>query len=164
VISLQSQNIKSEWYVDSGCSKNLTWDKDIFLTMRKENDGSVSFGNDNSTNIIGKGIVKLGRKYFMAENSLLVENMKHNLLSVSQRCDQGHTLLFNSKKCEIRKEGLGRLVETTVRTPNNIYILNDIEKERCFLGKEDESWIWHRRMRHMNFDNLVKINRKESLI
>jgi transposase InsO family protein len=78
-------------------------------------------------------------------------------------CDQGHTLLFNSKKCEIRKEGPGKLVATTIRTPNNIYILNEIGKERCWLGKEDESWLWHKRMSHMHFDNLVKINRKEAI-
>jgi len=52
-------------------------------------------------------------------------------------------------------------VATTVRTPNNIYILNDIGKDRCFLGMENESRIWHIRMGHMNFDYLVKINRKE---
>jgi hypothetical protein len=161
VISLQAQSRKSEWYVDSGCSKHMTGDKDIFVTLKKEKDGSVSFGNDNSTKIIGKGTIKLGSKDAMEENVLLVENMKHNLLSVSQMCDQGHTLLFNSKKCEIRKEGSGRLVATTIRTPNNIYILNEIGKERCCLGKEDESWLWHRRMGHMHFDNLVKINRKE---
>jgi hypothetical protein len=39
--------------------------------------------------------------------------------------------------------------------------LNEIEKERCFLGKENESCLWHKRMGHMNFYNLVKINRKE---
>jgi hypothetical protein len=138
-------------------------DKDRFVTLKKERDGLVSFGNDNSTKIIGKGTVKLGSKDAMEENVLLVENMKHNLLSVSQMCDQGHTLLFDSKKCEIRKEGLGKLVATTMRTPNNIYILNEIGKERCFLGKENESWIWHKRMGHMNFDNLVKISRKEAV-
>jgi hypothetical protein len=52
-------------------------------------------------------------------------------------------------------------VATTIRTPNNIYVLNEIGKERCCLGKENESWLWYRRMSHMNFDNLVKISRKE---
>ena len=96
-----------------------------------------------------------------ADNVLLIKNMKHNLLSVSQMCDQGHTFLFNSKKCEIRKEGSRILVEKSIRNPNNIYILNEIGKEICFLGKEDESWIWHKRMGHMHFDNIVKISRKE---
>jgi hypothetical protein len=163
LISLQAQRRKSDWYVDSGCSKHMTGDKDRFVTLKKERDGSISFGNDNSTKIIGKGTVKLGSKDAMEENVLLVENMKHNLLSVSQMCDQGHTLLFDSKKCEIRKEGSGKLVVTTIRTPNNIYILNEIGKERCCLGKENESWLWHKRMGHMNFDNLVKINRKEAV-
>jgi hypothetical protein len=54
-------------------------------------------------------------------------------------------------------------VATTIRNPNNIYILNEIGKERCFLEKEDESWIWNKIMGHMHFDNLVKINRKEAV-
>jgi hypothetical protein len=138
-------------------------DKNRFISLKKERDGSVSFGNENSTIIIGKGTIKLGSKDAKAENVLLVENMKHNFLSVSQMCDQGHRLIFDSEKCEIRKEGSGKLVATTVRTPNNIYILNEIGKEICFLGKENESWIWHRRMGHMNFDNLVKISKKEAV-
>jgi hypothetical protein len=64
----------------------------------------------------------LGSKDFMEENVLLIENMKLNLLSVSQMCDQIYTLLFDSKKCDIRKEASGKLVATTIRTPNNIYI------------------------------------------
>ena len=78
-------------------------------------------------------------------------------------CDQGHILIFSSKDCEIRKEGTNRLVATTARTPNNIYILNDIGKESCCLGKEDESWLWHKRMGHINFNNLVKVSKKESV-
>jgi hypothetical protein len=87
----------------------------------------------------------------------------HNLLSVIQICDQGQKLLFDSEKCEIRKEGLGKLVDTTRRIPNNIYVLNEIGNERCFLGKENESWLWHKRMGHINFDNLVKIIKKEEV-
>jgi hypothetical protein len=40
----------------------MTGDKNRFITLKKERDGSVSFGNDNSTRIIGKGIVNLGSK------------------------------------------------------------------------------------------------------
>ena len=161
--ALQAQNKRNQWYIDSGCSKHMTGDRNMFITLKKEKKGSVTFGNDNSAKIIGKGIVRLGRKDTMAENVLLIEDMKHNLLSVSQMCDQGHTLLFDSKGCKIRKVGSGKLVATTARTPNNIYILDDIEKVRCCLGKEDESWLWHRRMGHIHFDNLVKISKKQAV-
>jgi len=73
------------------------------------------------------------------ENVSRVEDMKCNLLGVSQMCDQGYTLLFDSKECEIRKEGSWKLVATTITNPKKIYIMNEIGKERCFLRKEDES-------------------------
>jgi hypothetical protein len=81
----------------------MTCDRDNFLTLRKERDGSVSFENDDSTKIIGKGTVRIGNKNTKAENVLLVEDMKHNLLSVSQMCDRDHKVTFDSQKCKIRK-------------------------------------------------------------
>jgi hypothetical protein len=81
----------------------MTGDKDKFITLIKERDGSISFVNDDSTKIIGKGTVRIGNKNTKAENVLLVKDMKHNLLSVIQMCDQGHKVTFDSKKCEIRK-------------------------------------------------------------
>jgi hypothetical protein len=81
-IALQAKHKKHDWYADSGCSKHMTGDRDKFLTLRKERNGSVSFGNDNSAKIIGEGIVRIGNKNKKAQNVLLVEDMKHNLLSV----------------------------------------------------------------------------------
>jgi hypothetical protein len=89
--------------------------------------------------------------------------MKHNTLSAIQMCDQGQKIVFDSEKCEIRKEGSEKLVAITKRTQRNIYLLNEIGKERCFTRKDHESWLWHKRMGHLNFDNLVKIRRRESL-
>jgi hypothetical protein len=73
-ISLQAQRKKSDWHVKSGCPKHMTDDKDRFVTLKKESDGSVLFGNDNSIKIIGKGTVKIGIKDAMEENVLLVKN------------------------------------------------------------------------------------------
>jgi transposase InsO family protein len=78
-------------------------------------------------------------------------------------CDQGHKVTFDSQKCEIRIEGLGKLVITAARTSNNIYVLSEIGNEKCCLGKKDESWLWHRRMGHMHFDNLFKVSKREAV-
>jgi hypothetical protein len=81
--------------------------------------------------------------------------MKHNLLTVIQICDQGHKVTFDSQKCEIKREGSGKLVSTTAITSNNIYVLSEIRNEkRC---------LWHRRMGHMHFDNLVKVSKREAV-
>jgi hypothetical protein len=63
-------------------------EKNKFLTLKNKQNGSVSFGNDNSTIIIGRCIVNIGSKDAKVENVLLVEDMKHTILRVSQMCDQ----------------------------------------------------------------------------
>jgi hypothetical protein len=77
--------------------------------------------------------------------------------------DQGHKVTFDSKKCEIRKEGSGKLIATVARTSSNIYVLSEIGNEKCCLEKEYESWLWHRRMGHIHFDNLVKVSKRKQL-
>ena len=69
----------------------------------------------------------------------LVKNMNHNLLSVGQMCDKGHTMLFNSTRCEIRKGRYGKIVATASQAPNDIYVLDEATKA-CILDKEYESW------------------------
>ena len=78
----------------------MTRNKNTFQTLQKK-DGTVTFGNENSSKILGKGIVSLGNKDAATKNVLLIENMKHNLLSVSQMCDEGNILTFTSKDCRI---------------------------------------------------------------
>jgi hypothetical protein len=51
-------------------------------------------------------------------------------------CDQGHKVTSDSQKCEIRKEGSRKLVGTTARTSNNIYVLSEIGNEKCCLERK----------------------------
>ena len=76
---------------------------------------------------------------------------------------KGHKVTFDSQKCEIRKEGSRKLIATAVRTSSNIYVLSEFGNQKCCLGKEDESWLWHRRMGHIHFDNLVKVRKREAV-
>ena len=98
-------------------------------------------------------MVTIGNQRTKEDNFLLVKNMKHDLLNVSQISDQGHTLTFYFKKYRIKDKYIGSLVTTATKTPNNVYILDEKE-ERCFLGQVYEWCLWNRRMRHINFDNL----------
>jgi hypothetical protein len=137
--SLHAQNKGNKWYVDSGCSSHMTGDKNKFHTLKEVNEGSVTFGDNATTRIDGKGTLSLDNGKTKTKNVLYVEGLEHNLLSVSQMCDQGHTLTFDSQGCEIRKKGSGRLVENAYRTSNNVYILNEIQGEKCYMGQIDET-------------------------
>lgn len=61
------------------------------------------------------------------------------------------------------KEDTHKVVGTTIRNKNNIHVLNSVKSERCYLSKVDESWLWHIRLGHLHFDNLVKISRKNAI-
>ena len=112
---------------------------------------------------MGKEQLILEQKKGMVENVFLVEDMTHTLLSVSQICDHGHTCIFDSEGCKIVKKSTNKVVATATRTPQNIYILDKVNQENCCIGKEDESWLWHRRSGHINFYNLVKISRNKAV-
>ena len=77
--------------------------------------------------------------------------------------DQVHKVTFDSQKYEIWKKGSRKLIATAARTLRNIYVLSEIGNEKWCLGKEDESCLWHKRMVHINFDNLVKFTKKETV-
>ena len=46
-----------------------------------------------------------------------------------------------------------KIGSTTIRNSRNIYVLSEIGNEKCFLGKEDETCLWNKRMGHIHFDN-----------
>ena len=50
------------------------------------------------------------------------------------------------------------MVGTAPRTPENVYILNTKLNEEFHINLVDESWLWHRRLGHIKFDNLVKVD------
>ena len=53
MISLKSQSKKSVWYVNIFFSTHTTRDEDKFASLQEENNGTISFGNDNLAKVIG---------------------------------------------------------------------------------------------------------------
>jgi hypothetical protein len=159
---LSAQRKMNPWYIDSGCSKHMTGDKGKFLSLSESKSGSVTFGNDAPGKIKGKGMVSLSNGKGKSQDVLLVDGLKHNLLSVSQMCDRGCEVLFTSKDCKIKSVNSGQVVAKGIRTENNVYVLKE-NREECHLRKHDESWLWHRRLGHLNFDHLIKLKNLEAV-
>ena len=47
-LALTARDLKSQWYLDSGCSKHMTGDRNKFITFDEKKTGNVTFGNDKS--------------------------------------------------------------------------------------------------------------------
>jgi hypothetical protein len=75
---LLAQKQKGPWYIDSGCLKRMTGDKDKFIFISKRKSGNVTFGNDEPDKIKGKGMVSLSNGKGKSHNVFLVDGLKHN--------------------------------------------------------------------------------------
>ena len=66
--------------------------------------GNVKFGGNQSGKIIGTGTI--GNSSISIINVWLVDGLEHNLLSISQFCDNCYDVMFEKTNCTvINKKG-----------------------------------------------------------
>ncbi|GJR66096.1 ribonuclease H-like domain-containing protein [Tanacetum coccineum] len=146
------EDLKDYAIIDSGCSGSMTGDKDKLSDFKEFKGGYVAFGNDSKGGrISGKGTIKTSCLDF--EKVSYVEELKFNLLSVSQICDKKHNVLFTDKECLILSPKFKFVDEDLVilRAPrkNDVYSLdlkNIIPSGgiTCLVAKatKDEAVLW----------------------
>ena len=112
-------------------------DPSQFSKLTSLNEGYVTFG-DNKGKIIGKGTIG-NKSNFFIEDVLLVDSLKHNLLSISQLCDRGYIIRFKSNTCIIERPH--KNTSMIVLKYNNIYTINinDLCNGMCFSALSDDA-------------------------
>ena len=128
-------------------------DASKFIHLKYEDGGMVTFGNNDEARVIDK----IGTKI---QNVLHVQGLIHNLLSISQFCDEGQNVKFEKDMCKVLdKEGSSEVLLVLIR--NNVYVvyMNDLDKdfELCLFTVKDECVMWEKHLRHINTKHLVKI-------
>ncbi|GJW47180.1 putative ribonuclease H-like domain-containing protein [Tanacetum coccineum] len=128
--------------------------------------GYVSFGHGGGK-ITGKVTIKTSK--LELENVYFVKELKYNLFSVSQICDNKNSVLFTDSECLVLgKEFKVDDSHVLLRTPRqyNMYSinLNNIVPHKnltCLIAKAsvDESMMWHKRLGHLNFKTMNKLVR-----
>ncbi|GJT04675.1 integrase, catalytic region, zinc finger, CCHC-type containing protein, partial [Tanacetum coccineum] len=147
------------WYLDSGCSKHMTGNRSQLMNFVSKFLGTVRFGNDQIARIMGYGDYQLGNVVIL--RVYYVEGLGHNLFSVGQFCDADLEVAFWKNTCFIRNlEGVDLLSGSR---DTNLYTisLDDMLRSSliCLLSKasKTKSWLWHRRLSHLNFGTLNKL-------
>lgn len=125
-------NIK--WHFDSDCSKQVNEDEYLFsfFTPKRE------FLSPNKEKIIGIGIV--GKFLNLTwEKALLVDGLKHNLLSINQLCYKVNNVTFDSLTFRVIKLKSNQTIFTSSRS-GNIYTvtLNKICSNDVYLLSNDD--------------------------
>ncbi|GJR45143.1 retrovirus-related pol polyprotein from transposon TNT 1-94 [Tanacetum coccineum] len=147
----------------SGCSRHMTGDRARLINFVEKFIGTVRFGNDEYAAIVGYGDYKLGNT--IISRVYYVEGLKNNLFSVGQFCDGGLEVAFRQHSCHIRNYDMMDLLKGS-RTTNLYSIsLNDMLSASpvCLLTKASstKSWLWHRRLNHLNFGTLNELARND---
>nr|GEW16980.1 retrovirus-related Pol polyprotein from transposon TNT 1-94 [Tanacetum cinerariifolium] len=118
--------------------------------------GTVRFGNDHVTAIMGFGDLQWGN--IMITRVYFVEGLSHNLFSVGQFCDSDLEVAFRRNACFVRNlEGVDLLKGDH---STNHYTINLHEMASaspiCLMAyaSSTKSWLWHQRLLHLNFDTI----------
>ncbi|KAK2403095.1 putative mitochondrial protein [Trifolium repens] len=159
-------SLERRWFLDSGCSRHMTGDASLFIKFKAKEKGYVTYGDNNKGIILGVGTIG-NPSTITISNVVLVDNLKHNLLSVAKLCDKGFIINFKPTFCTIESNKDKNVILKAIRH-GNVYMLdlddNCLSGAKCLITKNDESWLWHRRMAHLNFDLLNKIASKDLVI
>nr|GEU89473.1 putative ribonuclease H-like domain-containing protein [Tanacetum cinerariifolium] len=118
--------------------------------------------------ITGKGTIKTGKLEF--KNVYFVKDLKYNLFSVSQICDNKNSVMFIDSECIVLGKDFKLLDDANIllRTPrqHNMYSidLNNIIPHKdltCLVAKAsaDECMLWHMRLGHLNFKTMNELVR-----
>jgi hypothetical protein len=133
---LSTQKQKDSWNIDSGCSKHITGEKDKLLFISKRKTRNVMFENDELGKIKDKGMVSLSNVKGDSQDDLLVDDLKHNFLIISQMCDRGYEEMFTSKYCKVKNVNSGQVVAKGIRTDNDV----DIESSHARKEEVEENF------------------------
>ncbi|GKC24902.1 retrovirus-related pol polyprotein from transposon TNT 1-94 [Tanacetum coccineum] len=151
------------WYFDLGCSKYMTGNRSRLKNFVKKFIRMVRFGNDHFGAIMGYGdyVISesvISRVYYM-------EGLGHNLFFVGQFCDSDLEVAFRKHSCYVRDTDGVELIKGS--HGSNLYTISieDMLKSSpiCLLSKasKNKSWLWHRRLNHLNFGTINDLARKD---
>ncbi|XP_068312425.1 uncharacterized protein [Pyrus communis] len=99
----RTENKRGIWYIDSGCSNQMTAYESLLINIDRSFNCRVKMGNGQLVEATGKGTLVLetkgGRRFI--KDVILVHVLDENLLSVGQMIAHGYFLLFGDDMVEI---------------------------------------------------------------
>nr|GEV19591.1 hypothetical protein [Tanacetum cinerariifolium] len=129
------------WYLDSGCSKHMTRDRSRLMNFVKKFVGTVRFRNDHFGAIMGYGDYVIG-------NSVISRKLHSKKHSCYVRDTNGVELIKGSRGSNLYTISIDDMMKSSLI---------------CLLSKasKNKSWLWHRRLNHLNFGTINDLARKD---
>ncbi|KAL0431973.1 UNVERIFIED_CONTAM: Retrovirus-related Pol polyprotein from transposon TNT 1-94 [Sesamum radiatum] len=153
-----------EWWIDTGATRHICSDKEMFSTYTPINGRKLFMGNSATSNIgLGKVVLKMtSGKELTLIDVLHVPDIRKNLVSGSLLVKSGFRLVFESNKFILTKNShfIGKgYVEKGLFKMNVMTVMRNFESNKitastylteCFN-------LWHVRLGHVNFNTLRRL-------
>lgn len=152
----------NEWYIDSGCSKNMTPHKEILNDYKNaaDNGNIITAGKEClKPGGIGNVRTKVNGNEIDINNVLHVPGLSANLLSVSKIVKTGNKVIFDDDGCTVYNKITGKKVLHCNET-NGVYKMKTSNTNNAFMSatnKNNTAIMWHRKLGHLNFQTLTKM-------
>nr|GEV63087.1 retrovirus-related Pol polyprotein from transposon TNT 1-94 [Tanacetum cinerariifolium] len=141
----------------------MTGDRLRLMNFGKKFIETVRFGNEHF------GAIMSYRDYVVGDSVIsrvyYGEGLGHNLFFVGQFCDSDQEVAFRKHSCYVRDTDGVELIKGS--RGSNLYTISvkDMMKSSpiCLFSKasKNKSWLWHRRLNHLNFGTINDLERKD---
>ncbi|KAI3742553.1 hypothetical protein L1987_60238 [Smallanthus sonchifolius] len=163
--SFKDSSILNSHHDYSGCSRHMTGNMALLQDVKPFRGGYVAFAGEKGGNITCQGVVSNGCVSFDSvsfDNVNFCEQLKYNLLSVSQICDKEYSVMFDKSECLILKPGFEvpeDWIQMRAPRTNDTYQIDmsmattTSSVATCLLTKATEldSILWHRKLGHISY-------------
>ncbi|CAG9787134.1 unnamed protein product [Diatraea saccharalis] len=157
-----------DWYLDSGASCHLTFNKEWFRDINSSNmeNATITCANSQKLSVSGVGniLTKLNGDDVTFTGVKLVPDLCANLLSVSKVVEKGNVVVFGSTGCNIYNDQDCCISGTSVATASKvagIYKLDScvpiVDSALAVQVEKTAVKLWHRRLGHVNFQDMKRV-------
>ncbi|KAL8119266.1 hypothetical protein AgCh_016693 [Apium graveolens] len=153
------------WYLDNGASNHMTGQEGKFKTLDESVRGQIKFGDGSMVCIKGKGTISFKCKN--GEEKVLrdvyyIPSLCNNIISWGQLSEEGNKIVLEGDYLWIH-EKCGRFSIKVKKAENRLYKISLEENNPlCLMSKsEEEMWLWHARLGHVNFHALELMSREK---
>ncbi|GJX26651.1 retrovirus-related pol polyprotein from transposon TNT 1-94 [Tanacetum coccineum] len=162
-LAIKAKNVSNTKVTSDRCLKHMTGNLQLLRNFVEKFIGTVRFGNDHFTAITGYGDYVQGNLTIC--HVYYVEGLGHNLFSVRQFCDGDLEVAFRSNTYYVQNlEGDDLLTGSRDSNLYTIFISKMAASSlMCLMSRatSTKSWLWHRRLSHLNFDTINQLTSHE---
>ncbi len=147
----EEPRLSDKWFVDSGCSNHMTYNKDLFSSYTPGYHSPVALGNNKTASVAGKGTVDIAislqgkQTKCRLTNVLHVPELGYQLLSVLTFDKSGLATSFYSRLCRIERDST---LLATATMNGNLYELDTPLPSPATSLVAQTMKVWHQRLAH----------------